>query len=72
MTPTITKDTKILFRAFGFRNEKEFVARAVQEKVKQLKAVLFSRTAEKVHRGLTRAGVNDEEMLSDFERFRHS
>lgn len=72
MAQTITKDTKALFRTFGFRSEKEFIARAVQEKIQRLKALLFFRTAEKVRRGLIRKGVNPEEMLADFERSRHS
>lgn len=71
MAQTNTKNTKVLFRTFGFRTEKEFIARAVQEKVQQLKALLFSRTAEKVGRGLRRAGASEEEMLADFERSRH-
>lgn len=72
MPQTITKDTKALFRTFGFRSEQEFIARAVQEKVHRLKALLFSRAAEKVRRGLARAGVSEEETLADFERFGHS
>ena len=72
MARTITKDIKALFRTFGFHSEGEFIARAVQEKVKQLKALLVSRTAEKVRRGLASVGITSEEMLDDFERSRRS
>ncbi len=70
MAQTITKDAKALARAFGFRSEKEFIARAVQEKVRRLEAVLFSRTADKVKRGLDRAGLSEEDILAGFERSR--
>jgi len=66
----LTKDTKDVVHAFGFRNEKEFVARAVEEKVRRLKAMLFSRTAQKVQKGLTRGGVTEKDMLAGFERSR--
>lgn len=70
MQKTVTKDTKSLACTFGFRNEREFIARAVDEKVKRLKAVLFSRTAQKVQKGLQRAGLSEKDVLADFERSR--
>ena len=70
MLRTITKDTKNLVRVFGFRSEKEFIARAVEEKVRRLKAMLFSRTAEKVRRGLAHVEFTEKDILADFARSR--
>ena len=72
MSKVLTKDTKTLLRVFGFRNEKDFVAGAVREKVRRLKALLFSRTAEKVRHGISRAGFTEEDIFVDFERSRRA
>lgn len=71
---TITKEKEIetLFRTFGFRSKEEFVRDAVEEKTARLKFLLFSRTAEKVWRGITKKGLKGEDILRDFELFRHA
>ena len=66
------RDAEQLSRIFGFRTTEDFVKDAVKEKVNRLKALLFSRTAEKVRRGLTQSGATEEGTLRDFERSRHA
>ncbi len=66
------QDADRLSRIFGFRSTEDFIKNAVKEKVNRLKAVLFSRTAEKARRGLDKAGITEEEILRNFEHFRHS
>ena len=65
-------DTQLLSRIFGYRNRKEFIQDAVEEKIRRLKGLLFSRSAEKVRRGIVKRGLTEDEILEDFERFRHS
>ena len=72
MVRIMTKDTRAFLHTFGFRSEEEFVAGAVREKVRRLKALLFSRSAEKVQRGISRAGLTEDDILADFERSHHA
>lgn len=72
MAKVLEKDTETISRLFGFRSRKEFVQDAVLEKVYRLKSVLFSRITEKVRRGFSRKGFTEEEILRNFESFRHS
>lgn len=71
---TVTKDKEIetLSRTFGFRSKEEFVRDAVEEKAARLKFLLFSQTAEKVWRGITKKGFGGEDILRDFELFRRA
>lgn len=66
------QEAERLSRVFGFRSTEDFIKNAVKEKVNRLKAVLFSRTAEKARRGLEKSGITEEEVLRNFERVRHS
>ena len=72
MAKLITKDTEILWQRFGFRTTDEFVRAAVAEKIRALQARLFSRTAERVRRGLSRRRLSERVLLREFERFRRA
>ena len=72
MAKVPTKDIATLSRAFGFRTKREFVEDAVAEKVRRLKAFLFARAAERVRRGIARAGWSEGDILRDFERSRRA
>ena len=61
-----------LLQTFGFKNEQEFAKDAVEEKKRRLRSILFSRTAEKVRRGLVQRGTQVGRILRDFESFRRS
>lgn len=71
---TATKDKEIetLFRAFGFHSKEEFIRDAVEEKAARLKFMLFSRTTEKVRRGIVKGGFKEADILHGFEQFRHA
>lgn len=72
MVKILEKDTEALSRIFGFRSKEDFIRDAVKEKVMRLKSLLFSRTAEKVRRGLEQKGTTEEKVLRDFELLRRS
>ena len=71
MTKLLEKEAKQLAHVFGYRNSRELINDAVEDKIKQLKMVMFSSTAEKVRKGLDRAGLSEESVIRHFERFRH-
>ena len=69
MTRTITIEK--LSRFFGYRNKKEFVQDAIREKTNRLKELAFSRSAERVRRGIQKKGLTEEKILEDFRQFQH-
>lgn len=56
--------------AFGFMDEEEFVRRAVEEKILDLKKKMFFAATNEIRAGLEKRGMKVEEVLEDFERFR--
>jgi metal-responsive CopG/Arc/MetJ family transcriptional regulator len=59
-----------LGRQFGFKDEREFIKDAVNEKILQLKKRLFISATDEVRRELERKEISIEEILGDFERSR--
>lgn len=72
MTKTLEKEAEQLARVFGYRNSRELINDAVEDKVRQLKMVMFSGVANKVRKGLSRAGLSEEDVIRHFEHARHS
>ena len=58
-------------RVFGYRNSRELINDAVEDKIRHLKMVMFSGVAEKVKSGLDRVGLSAEEIIRKFENARH-
>ena len=71
MTKTLEKEAEKLARVFGYRNSRELINDAVEEKIRHLKMVMFSGVAEKAHSGLEKAGLHAEEVIRKFESSRH-
>ncbi|OGF61881.1 hypothetical protein A2926_00650 [Candidatus Giovannonibacteria bacterium RIFCSPLOWO2_01_FULL_44_40] len=71
MTKTLEKEAEKLARVFGYRNSRELINDAVEDKIRHLKMVMFSGVAEKVKSGLDRVGLSAEEIIRKFENARH-
>ena len=71
MTKTLEKEAEKLARVFGYRNSRELINDAVEDKIRHLKMVMFSGVAEKVKDGLESAGLSAEEVIRKFEHARH-
>lgn len=54
----------------GFKNEADFVKKAVEDKILEFKKLLFSDITSDVRRSLENNRITQEEVLQDFDRSR--
>lgn len=71
MTKTLEKEAEKLARVFGYRNSRELINDAVEDKIRHLKMVMFSGVADRVKSGLERGGLSAEEVIRKFDSLRH-
>jgi ribosomal protein S8 len=57
---------------FGYKSEKEFIEDAILHRILELKKLDFLIRTEKIKKAMRKKGITEEEILRDFERFRHS
>lgn len=60
----IPKDTKEMIKEFGY-TESEFIARAIEEKLVELRKLQFFALSEKVRKGLQKKGIRGEAFLRE-------
>jgi len=59
----IEKESKEMIKDFSYSDEKEFISKAVREKLAELKKLQFFLIAEKIKKGLKRKGIKPEDIL---------
>ncbi len=59
----IEKESKEMIKDFSYSDEKEFISKAVREKLAELKKLQFFLISEKIKKGLKRKGIKPEDIL---------
>ncbi len=72
LSDSLAKEIHEVAREFGYTEEKQFIEDMLKEKVLEYKRQLFMKGAADVQRKLAVKGVTEDEIIADFERFRHS
>jgi len=69
---SLAKEINKVAREFGYTEEKQFIEDMLKEKVLEYKRKLFIKGVADIQRKLAVKGITEDEILADFERFRHS
>ena len=62
----IKKDERELIRDFGY-SEKEFISQAMQDRLMELRKLLFFSISEKIRKGLKKKGLTPKDVLSEIK-----
>ncbi|ODS38137.1 MAG: hypothetical protein A7316_00080 [Candidatus Altiarchaeales archaeon WOR_SM1_86-2] len=55
---------------FGFESKRDFIEVATRDKILELKKRIFFELSNEIARGLNKSGVEEEEILEEFEKMR--
>jgi hypothetical protein len=69
---SLAKEIDKAARKFGYTEESSFVEHILKEKLLEYKRNLFMKGVSDIQRKLAIKSVTEDEILADFERFRHS
>ena len=58
-------------REYGYENKKEFVEDALRHWILELKKFEFLSEVRKIKEAMTVKGIEEKDILEDFEKFRH-
>ena len=72
MPPGMEREVRTAAKALGFRTEAEFVNRAVQEKLLEIRRARFAARTDVIRERLAARGASPEAVLAEFERRRHA
>ncbi len=72
LSDSLAKEIDKVAREFGYTEEKQFIEDMLKEKVLECKRQLFMKGVADIQRKLAAKGVTEDEIIADFERFRHS
>lgn len=71
LSPKIEKEVSTSVRDYGYKDEKEFIEDALRRRLLELKKADFLRKVKRVREKMEERGVTEEEILEDFDKFRH-
>ena len=69
---SLAKEIHSVAQELGYAGEAQFVEDTLKEKVLECKRQLFTKGVTDVQRKIALKGVTEDEIIADFERFRHS
>lgn len=69
---SLAKEIDKAAREFGYTEESSFVEYILKEKLLEYKRNLFMKGVSDIQRKLAIKSVTEDEIIADFERFRHS
>jgi len=72
LSDSLAKEICKIAQEFGYTEEKQFIEDLLKEKVLEYKKRLFMKGVADIQRKLVVKGVKEDEIIADFERFRHS
>ena len=72
LSDSLSKEINKVAREFGYTEEKQFIEDMLKEKILEYKRQLFIKGVANIRRKLATKGLTEDEIIADFERFRHS
>jgi isocitrate/isopropylmalate dehydrogenase len=72
LSDSLVKEIHKVAQELGYTEEKQFIEDILKEKVLEYKRQLFTKGVTDIQRKLAVKGVTEDEIIADFERFRHS
>ncbi len=72
LSDSLLKEINKVAREFGYTEEKQFIEDMLKEKILDCKRQMFMKGVADIRRKLAVKGLTEDEIIADFERFRHS
>ena len=72
LSDSLAKEIHKVAREFGYMEERQFIEDILKERVLEYKRELFMKGVADIQRKLAVKGITEDEIIADFERFRHS
>ncbi len=72
LSDSLAKEIHKVAQELGYTKEKQFIEHMLKEKVLEYKRQMFMKGVADIQRKLAAKGVTEDEIIADFERFRHS
>jgi len=72
LSDSLSKEINKVAREFGYTEEKQFIEDMLKEKILECKREIFMKGVADIRRKLAVKGLTEDEIIADFERFRHS
>ena len=72
LSDSLAKEIDKVAQEFGYTEEKQFIEYILKEKILEYKKRLFVKGTADIQRKLSKKDVTEDEIIADFERFRHS
>ena len=72
LSDSLSKEINKIAREFGYMEEKQFIEDMLKEKILEYKRQMFMNGVANIRRKLAVKGLTEDEIIADFERFRHS
>ena len=72
LSDSLSKEIDKVAQEFGYTEEKQFIEDMLKEKILEYKRQMFMKGVADIQRKLAAKGVTEDEIIADFERFRHS
>ena len=72
LSDSLSKEIDKVAREFGYMEEKQFIEDMLKEKILEYKRQMFMKGVANIRRKLAVKGLTEDEIIADFERFRHS
>ncbi len=69
---SLAKEIHSVAQELGYAGEAQFVEDTLKEKVLECKRQLFTKGVKDIQRKIALKDVTEDEIIADFERFRHS
>ncbi len=72
LSDSLEKEIHKIAEGLGYKEEKQFIEDMLKEKVLEYKRHLFMKGVADIQNKLAVKGATENEIIADFERFRHS
>ncbi len=72
LSDSLAKEIHNVAQELGYTEEKQFIEDMLKEKVLEYKRQLFMKGVADIQRKIAVKGVTEDEIIANFERFRHS
>jgi metal-responsive CopG/Arc/MetJ family transcriptional regulator len=72
LSDSLSKEINKVAREFGYTEEKQFIEDMLKEKILEYKRQMFMKGVADIQRKLAAKNITEDEIIADFERFRHS
>lgn len=72
LSDSLSKEINKVAREFGYTEEKQSIEDMLKEKILEYKRQMFMKGVADIQRKLAAKNITEDEIIADFERFRHS